>query len=134
MAMHDLEVKEVYVKVISNQHARVMQRIGVTETIFPEQDTAMSLAMRLVDSSLLNYVHLGRNFSLQEMGVPPEWEGKSLRELELRQNFDIIVVALHDVLHDNITASPDPDYKLTDSDALLIAGHDKALARVAKLT
>ena len=42
MALHDLHVPDVYVKVISRDHARVMERIGVTETIFPERDSAIS--------------------------------------------------------------------------------------------
>lgn len=133
MALHDLKVNSQYVKVVSNEHARVMRRLGVTETIFPEQDTAIGLATRLGGSSLLNYVNLGTNFSLQEMGVPMEWQGKSLRELSLRQQFDINVVALHDVLNDRIVPSPDPDYKLLESDALLVAGNDEALAQIAKL-
>lgn len=133
MAAHDLGIKDIYVKVVSNQHARVMMRMGVTETIFPEQDTATGLAMRLADTSVLNYVNLGRDFSIQEMGVPIDWEGKSLRELELRQTYDITVVALHDVLNDKIIPSPDPDYKLMDSDALLIAGNESSLARIVRL-
>jgi trk system potassium uptake protein len=133
MALRDLKVRELYVKVVSNAHARVMERIGVTETIFPEQDTAIGLATRLCGSSLLNYVKLGTNFSIQEMGVPDVWQGQSIRELQLRQQYNITVVALHDVLNDTIIPSPNPDHKLRNSDALLVAGDDDALARVAQL-
>lgn len=133
MALHDLKVQDVYVKVVSNEHARVMQRIGVTEIVFPERDSAIGLATRVSGSALLNYVQLGTGFSIQEMGVPDCWEGKSIRELSLRQNFDISIVALHDVLTDQIHATPDPDYVLKDSDTLLVAGSDPALARAAKI-
>lgn len=133
MALHDLKVKEVYVKVISRDHARVMQRIGVTETVFPERDTAKALATRLSGTALLNYVRLGEGFSIQEMAVPEKWNGKTLRQLKLRQDYDITVIALHDVLKDKIIPSPDPDSTLKDSDTLLVAGSDEALARAAKL-
>lgn len=133
MALHDLHVKEVYVKVISRDHARVMQRIGVTETIFPERDSATALATRLSGTALLNYVRLGEGFSIQEMAVPDKWNGRTIRELQLRQTFDITVIALHDVLNDRILPSPDPDSILKDSDTLLVAGSDDALAKAAKL-
>lgn len=133
MALHDLKVKDVYVKVISRDHARVMQRIGVTETIFPERDSATALATRLSGTALLNYVRLGEGFSIQEMAVPEKWNGRTIRELQLRQTYDITVIALHDVLNDRILPSPDPDSTLKDSDTLLVAGSDAALAKAAQL-
>ncbi len=133
MALHDVNVKDIFVKVVSNDHARVMKRIGVTDIVFPEQDTAKALSARISGSALLNYVRLGTGFSVQEMGVPNSWYGKSIRELKLRQNYDITVVALHDMLTDIITATPDPDYLLKDSDTLLVAGDDTALKKAASV-
>jgi len=137
MALHDLKIEQIYVKVISTEHARIMDRIGVTDIVFPERDTANALAARISGSSggaaLLNYVQLGKEFSIQEMGVPQCWEGKSIRELALRQNYNITVVALHDILRQSMNASPDPDYVLKDSDTLLVAGDDKSLVKVTRL-
>ncbi|NLX53506.1 MAG: TrkA family potassium uptake protein [Planctomycetaceae bacterium] len=133
MVLQDLKVKDIYVKVVSNDHARIMHRMGVTDVVFPEQDTALALATRITGSALLNYVRLGPEFSLQEMGVPSSWDGRTIRELELRQNYDITIVALHDVLTDQFMATPDPDHVLRDSDTLLVAGSDAALARAASV-
>lgn len=131
MALRDLGVKDVYAKVISRDHARVMDRIGVTETVFPERDSALALAARLSGSAVLNYVRLGKGFSIQEMAVREEWIGKSLRQLELRRHYSVSVIALHDMLTDQITSAPDPDAMLKESDTLLIAGQDKDLAQAA---
>ncbi|WP_425614370.1 TrkA family potassium uptake protein [Anatilimnocola sp. NA78] len=133
MVLHDLQVRDVYVKVISRDHARVMERIGVTESIFPERESALSLGTRMSGSALLNYVQLGPGFSVQEMAVPQIWSGKTLRALELRRRYSISVVAVHDVLTDQITATPDPDAPLKDSDAILVAGKDEDLAKAAQL-
>jgi trk system potassium uptake protein TrkA len=132
MALRDLGVKDVFVKVISRDHARVMERLGATETVFPERATALELASRLSGSAILNYVRLGTGFSVQEMAVRSDWVGKSLRELELRRQFGITVIALHDILNDQIVATPDPDVVLKGSETLLVAGKDDDLARVAE--
>lgn len=131
MALRDLEVKEIYAKVISRDHARVMERMGVTETVFPERDSALGLASRLSGSAVLNYVRLGTGFSIQEMAVRDEWIGKSLRELELRKRYSISVIAQHDMLTDKISSAVDPDARLRESDTLLVAGQDEDLARAA---
>jgi len=133
MGLHDLNVDEVFVKVVSRDHARVMERVGVTETIFPERDSALSLGMRICGTAVFNYVRLSEGFSVQEIAIPTSWQGKTLRELGLRQHYDITVVALKDVLTNRITPTPNPDVKLKESDTLLVAGDDKALERTAAL-
>jgi trk system potassium uptake protein TrkA len=109
-----------------------MNRLGATETIFPERDSALALGARLSGAALLNYVRLGTGFSLQEMAVRDEWIGYTLRQLELRQRYGISVIAVHDMLTDTIIPAPDPDMKLHDSVTLLVAGRDEDLARAAR--
>lgn len=133
MALHDLGIKQVYVKVVSREHARVMERMNVTESIFPERESALSLGTRMSGEALLNYVRLGTGFSIQEMAVPQAWTGKTLRELELRRRYSISIVASHDVLTDEITSAPDPDAPLKESDTLLMAGREEDLAKAAKV-
>lgn len=131
MALRDLGVKDIYVKVISKDHARVMGRIGVTETVFPERESAMGLGARLSGTALLNYVRLGTGFSLQEMAVRDDWIGSTLRQLELRQRHGISVIAVHDILSDEIISPPDPDMILKESVTLLVAGRDEDLSKAA---
>lgn len=131
MALRDLGVKDIYVKVISKDHARVMSRIGVTETVFPERESAMGLGARLSGTALLNYVRLGTGFSLQEMAVRDDWFGRTLRQLELRQRHGISVIAVHDILSDEIISPPDPDMILKESVTLLVAGRDEDLSKAA---
>lgn len=133
MALRDLQVAEVYVKVISADHARVMEKLGVTETIFPERESALRLATRVASRSLLNYVRLGPGFSVQEMAVPESWISHTLRELALPRRYRIAVVAVHDVLRDEIIPVPAPDAPLKESDTLLVAGKDEDLAAAAKV-
>jgi trk system potassium uptake protein len=134
MALKDLKVSDIYVKVISTDHARVMEKIGVSETIFPERESGMRLAARISTTSILNYVRLGPGFSVQEMAVPSSWIGRPLRDLRLPQRYRISVIALHDHLMDEIIAVPNPDAPLKESDALLVAGKDEDLARAARQT
>ncbi|MEM6312974.1 MAG: TrkA family potassium uptake protein [Planctomycetota bacterium] len=132
MALKDLGVDDIFVKVISRDHARVMEKIGVTETVFPEKDSAESLAQRITGKAVLNYVNIAPGFSLQEMAVPDKWCGKSLAQLDIRREFGVLVVALHDVLTDTYSA-PDPQAVLEDSDTLLLAGNDRNLQELAEL-
>lgn len=133
LLLRDLGVRELYVKVVSADHARLIDKIGVRETVFPERESGVRLGRRISSKLLLNYVSLGSGFSLQEMAVPERWVGKALRELHLPRRHGISVVAVHDVLTDRMQPVPDPDAPLKESDTLIVAGSDRSLARAAKL-
>jgi trk system potassium uptake protein TrkA len=132
LACRDLDLPEVYVKVVSRDHARLIEKIGVTETIFPERESGTRLGKRISSRLLLNYVDLGAEFGLQEMAVPSTWVGRSLRELQLRRRHSITVVAVHDMLTNTMYPVPDPDGPLKESDTLIVAGTESSLAAVAQ--
>jgi trk system potassium uptake protein TrkA len=132
LALKDLDVPEIYVKVISHDHARVMEKMGVTETIFPERESGFRLATRLSSFGVLNFIRVASGVGIQEMAVPESWIGQSLRELELPRHYRISVVAVHDLLQDEIIPVPDPDAPLKDSDTLLVLGRDADLAKLAR--
>ena len=134
LALKDLRVQAIYVKVVSRDHARVMEKLGVTETIFPERESAIRLGTRVSSRAVIDYVRLGEGFSIQEMAVPESWIGKSLRALQLPRRYRISVVAVHDVLRDEMIPVPDPDSVLKDSDTLLVSGKDDDLAQAARVT
>lgn len=133
LTMRDLGVKEIYVKVISLEHARLIEKIGVTDTIFPERQAGMFLAKRISSTMIINYVQLVGDIGVQEMAVPESWVGKTLRELELPKTRSVAVLALHDILHDEFRTMPDPDAALRESDTLLVGGTSEHLARLTRL-
>jgi trk system potassium uptake protein TrkA len=100
--------------------------------IRPERETAFRLARRL-SMRLLNYMPIAAGYSIQEMPTPDAFIGKTLFDLRLPQRYSIAVVAIHDVLRDEIHVVPPADYVLKDSDTLTVVGGDEALGRLARL-
>jgi trk system potassium uptake protein TrkA len=131
LALKDLGLEELYVKVVSRDHARVVEHMGCTDTIFPERESAINLASRLSDQGVINYVRMGADLSVQEMVVPDPWQGRTLRDLSLRADLGLTAIAIHNVDTDEVSVPPDPDQALTASDALLIAGREAELNEAA---
>jgi trk system potassium uptake protein TrkA len=132
LALRDLQVKAIYVKVQSIEHARIADALGATDTVFPEMQAATNLAQRITSGKLLHYTAYSEQFGIQEMAVPEAWYGKTLQELKLPQQYEIQVVAVHDILRDAI-AIPASGKPLTPSDTLLIAGSPDRLETLTKL-
>lgn len=133
LALQDMSVKQIHVKVVSHEHARVMERLGVTEFIFPERESALSLGSRLSSKGIFKHFRLAVGYSLHEVAAPSEWIGKSLRELNLRSDYDVTVVASHDIIKDILVLPPNPDSIISESTALLLAGKDEDLDKISKL-
>ncbi len=132
LALRDLGLTEIYVKVTSYDAARALEAIGVRETVFPEQDAAKRLAHSIASQSVLNYVPLAEGYSIQEVAIPDEWLGRSLRELALPHRHGIQVVAIYDVLTQTLRVVPDPDQPLKESDIAIVAGKDETVAKILK--
>lgn len=132
LALQDVRVQEIYAKATTAEHAKILEKIGVTEVIRPERETAFRLATRL-SMRLLNYLPIAPGYSLQEMPTPDEFAGKTLMELELPKRYGVAVVAIHDVLADELHVVPRADYLLKDSDTLMVVGNDDALAALSRL-
>lgn len=134
IALRDLGVTDIHVKVISDLHARILGKVGVSDTIFPERESAQYLAHRVGNRAILRYVELQPGLAAQEMTVPQRWVGRSLRDLELPRRYGITVIAVRDREGGALSQSPDPKEPLQESSTVLLAGDDEALARVARLT
>lgn len=129
-ALKDMKLREVYVKVASRDAARVFESLGVADTIFPDRESALRLAHRLNAKGVFDYLPLAKGYSMQEVAIPDAWIGRSLRDLKLPQEHGINVVALYDVLTDQLHPVPDPDAPLTDSHLAVVIGRDETIADV----
>jgi trk system potassium uptake protein TrkA len=132
VALRDLGVRELYVKAAGDAEARALNALGVTEVIIPEKEAGMRLAHRMGAAEVLDYLPLGEGHSIQEIAIPPAWVGRSLRELEPRGQLGIQVIAVRCALTEAVHVPPDPDAVLKDSDALIVAGADPALAALPR--
>ncbi|MBI4520613.1 MAG: TrkA family potassium uptake protein [Gemmatimonadetes bacterium] len=130
LALRDLGLSEIYVKVTSTAAARAVEALNVRATVFPERVAAERLAQHIVSTAVLDYVPLGDGYSIQQIAIPDGWLGKSLRELELPRVHGIQIVALLDMLTGTLNVVPDADAPLKDSDVAIVAGPDDKIAEL----
>jgi len=89
-----LGVSNIYAKVDSKVHARILELLGVQNIIFPEEQIGIQLANSLISSSVLEYIDLSSGHSVVELVVPDEWVGKTLQQLALPTEKGVNIVAI----------------------------------------
>jgi trk system potassium uptake protein len=135
VALHLKEVgcRRIVTKAGSEDHAKLLDVIGVHEIIFPEREAAAHLAHRLASANLLDYVPLGDDHSIHEMAPPEPFIGKTLEEVKIRTRFGIQVIGIRDMLTQEVHINPDSKFRIKDSDALLVLGRNRDLKRLNEL-
>lgn len=94
MLCKEAGVREVIVKCRNEMHEKILLRIGADRVVFPERESGIRLARNLLSSGFIDWMELGGKAAIAELAVRPEWAGKSLVELRLRERYGINVVAL----------------------------------------
>lgn len=89
-----LGVSNIYAKVDSKVHARILELLGIRNIIFPEEQIAHQLANTLLSSSVLEYIDLSSGHSIVELIVPENWVGKTLQQLALPTERGINIIAI----------------------------------------
>lgn len=121
MNLLEMEVPSIWVKAISEEHSRVLRRLGVHNIMFPEQHMARQLAHQLAVPGLLEYLPMGHGIVVREMEVS-EWTGKTLKELALPSEYQVQVVAIRRQGQQGYDFVPKASDRLGEGDVLVLLG------------
>jgi trk system potassium uptake protein len=92
-ALVDLGVKNVWAKAITNEHGRILTRIGAHHVVYPERDMGERVA-HVVTGQVIDYFHLDDDFALAELKIPKSLAGVVLGSSGIRKQFGVTVVVV----------------------------------------
>ena len=118
-------VKKVYAKAGSDIQQKILSRLGADEIIQPEQDAAKRLAEQLTLDNIFDLVEF-KGFAIAEVSVPPEMVGKTLRQLDLRNQYNINVLLIRKS-DGGQESNWTPDTKLEEGDKLMVFGDEQSI-------
>jgi trk system potassium uptake protein len=128
-----LGISNIYAKVDSKVHARILELLGIRNIIFPEEQIAHQLANTLLSSSILEYIDISSGHSIVELVVPETWTGKTLQELALPTEKGVNIIAIkytaknvtedgENILERRINDMPGANDVIKDGDVIVLIG------------
>lgn len=128
MLCKEIGVKTVIAKCATEMDCKILSKVGADRVVFPESESGIRLAKNLLSSGFMDIMDLSADVSMIELEVRPEWDGKSLLELNLRKKLSINVVA---ILHDgNVYTDIDPEKPLNQSMRLIVIANPSRLRKL----
>jgi len=126
--LKELGVSQVVAKASSEIHMKLLTKVGADHVVFPEREMGCELARSLTKPRLLDQFELDPNHSIVEMLVPENFHGKTIAELELRNNFGINVLAVGQ--EDKFEINPLPNKRMQTGTVMVIIGSNKDIDRI----
>ena len=125
--LKELGAKKVVSRAARDVHAKFLLRDGADEVVYPERQLAKWSAIRYTSDHIFDYVELGKEYSIFEIEIPNEWDGKTVSAIDIRGRFGINIMAIRrdGRLDINIT----PDMVLTAGCHMLVLGSNKNIEK-----
>lgn len=116
----------------------VLSKIGATEVIYPEIESAQRWAYKLIAPQVEEKIDFAPGYSLARIEAPASFDEMTVVDLQLRQKYNVNLVAIKRGEHskakkkerDEIINVPMPDTIIYEGDILVVAGSDADLAKL----
>lgn len=134
--LKQLGVPKIYARAADLTAGEVFSAVGAAEVIYPEIETAQRWAYKLIAPHIDEKIDFAPGYSLARVKAADSFDGKTVRDLQLRQKYNVNLVAIKRESgpqaeeEDSIINVPMPDTVVYAGDILMVAGTDKDLARL----
>jgi trk system potassium uptake protein TrkA len=142
VALQNIGVKRIIARATTKTHERILRHLGIEEVISPAVEAAERLADSLMYRGVIDSLELSSDYSIVEVSAPEAFIGKSLGELQLRENFDVNLITIKRVEQEprllglrsrtveKILGIPTPDMVVQRGDVLVLFATKPAISRM----
>ncbi|NGQ94452.1 TrkA family potassium uptake protein [Brevibacillus sp. SYP-B805] len=125
LQLKELGVKKIVAKAQNERHGQVLYKVGADRVVFPERDMGIRVAHNLISTNVLDFIELAEDYSVAEVVVSNKMVGKTLRQLDVRAQYGVNVIAIKS--GDKFNIAPRPDDVIAANDILVVIGNNMDL-------
>lgn len=124
----DLDTPQIWAKAVSEEHARILRRIGAHHVVSPEADAGARVA-HLMSGKMLDYIEVEDGFTIVKIRPPRETHDLTLAESRVRTKYGVTVVGVKSPGKEFEYATPET--RISPQDLLVVFGDANRLERFA---
>lgn len=118
--LKELGAKFVVSRASRDIHAKFLLRNGADKVVYPERQLARWTAIRYTADHISDYVEIDEGYGIFEVEVPKNWHEKTIRELDIRNRYNINILGIR--RDGKISMNLAPDTRLQPEDAIMALG------------
>ena len=118
--LKELGAKLVVSRASRDIHAKFLLRNGADEVLYPERQLASWAAILYTSDHIADYVEIDKDYGIFEVEVPLHWYEKSIRELDIRNRYNVNILGIR--RDGKISMNIAPDTQLQQDDMIMVLG------------
>lgn len=130
LALADMGLTNIWAKACNTNHARILERIGATHVVFPEERMGERVA-HLLNERLLDFIAFDDEFAIARLAAPEPILGLPLVTSACRRKYNVTVVGVKRKGEAFIHAVPDTI--IFPDDELVVSGKIKDIERFSAI-
>lgn len=128
LMLKELGLPKVWVKARDLQHEKILHKVGADRVIQPEKEMGIRVAHHVDSEKILDYIDLSSDYSIIELVASGKMANKTLVNLNIRKEFNCIVLAIKK--EEEVNIAPAVDDMVEQDDVLIVMGHKDDLKRL----
>lgn len=139
----DIGVKKIICRSLGMSQRLILDKMGVTEILSPEDEVALIVAERLMNPSIISYLQLPDDHRIAEVLAPRKIAGRTYGDLNLRDRYKLSMITIkRDFLEiidkqectiQHIIGVPDTKTIIQPNDSLVIFGKNRDIERFIEI-
>jgi trk system potassium uptake protein TrkA len=139
----DIGVKRIICRTLGDNQKIILEKMGITEFLAPEDEVGQIVADRLMNPNLISYLQLPEEYKVAEIIAPESIIGKKIGEIGFRGKYKISLITIRwkveesdlkskKIPKEKIAGVPDNDLLIEENDILVVFAKSKDIDHFIK--
>ena len=125
LVLKEMGISDITVEVESDYHDKIVRKLGVNDTVSPSEAIGKRLARKLIMDSVIDFYTVDDEYGLYEVKVGHTFQDIELKDLNIRNKYDINIVIIK---RNGKVIIPKAIDVLMHDDVILVVGKHKAIS------
>lgn len=135
----DLGVKRVIARASGDHQRLILEKIGVTEILTPENEVANVVTEKLLNPNIVSFLQLPDEHEIAEIRAPKGVIGRTIDDIGFRNKYEMTLITIkreyeitkngEDSTEEHIIGVPKGETPIKESDTLVVFGAAKSVQR-----
>lgn len=143
VALQEIKAKRIIARAMTKNQRLILQKIGISEILSPEDEVGIAVAERLLHPSVVNSLLLPDDYEIVEVRTPAKIANRSVLDISLRKKYDLNLITVkrefdvnkngESIKEMHILGVPRSSTVLYETDTLLILGKVQDIERFIEI-
>ncbi len=136
----EIGVKRIVARAHGKNQKHILEKVGITELLSPEDEVGIVVAERLLNPGLVSYMKFPDDFLIVEIKAPAKFIGRTLEDINLRDKYKLSLIMLKrkilttkngkNIEEQHTEGVPSSKTIINPNDTLVLFGKNKDLDRL----